>query len=333
MAKITLEFIASKTGVSTVAVFKALNNQKGVSEKLRKKIKTYAKSVGYVNKSSKIGITKKRFIFFIRQDFFLTPSEQFYSTIFYFLSAECSSANSVLQVAFIEEEQTIAKINNVIGTFKPDGIFFAGEVGEKIIKEFAGHVIPTVFIDYYSPIYACNYIFVDNYQMSYMLTKYLIQRGHKRIGFIGDIAKTNSVADRYFGYLKALKEEKLEVNPAWHINENIERRQDLLGLPNTPLQPTGYVCHCDSAAQRLYAMLAVTNQRIPEDVSVVSFDNTNLCESLMPKLTSIGLHKDSAAKKAFNVMAEALKNKKISVVQVKSHLVERESVKTIKLEK
>ena len=106
-----------------------------------------------------------------------------------------------------------------------------------------------------------------------------------------------------------------------------------MGLPNTPLQPTGYVCHCDSAAQRLYAMLAVTNQRIPEDVSVVSFDNTNLCESLMPKLTSIGLHKDSAAKKAFNVMAEALKNKKISVVQVKSHLVERESVKTIKLEK
>ena len=98
-----------------------------------------------------------------------------------------------------------------------------GEVGEKIIKEFAGHTIPTVFIDYYSPIYACNYIFVDNYQMSYMLTKYLIQKGHRNIGFIGDISSTNSIADRYFGYLKALKEEKLVVNPLWHINENIER--------------------------------------------------------------------------------------------------------------
>jgi len=330
MAKVTLESIATKMGVSTVAVFKALNNQKGVSEKLRKKIKAYAKSVGYVNKSSKIGITKKRFLFFIRQDFFLTPSEQFYSTIFYFLSAECNAANSILQVAFIEDDQTINKISGVISTFKPDGIFFAGEVGEKIIKEFAGHTIPTVFIDYYSPIYACNYIFVDNYQMSYMLTKYLIQKGHRNIGFIGDISSTNSIADRYFGYLKALKEEKLVVNPLWHINDNIERRQELIPLPETEHKPTAYVCHCDSAAQRLYAMLAMKNYRVPDDVSVVSFDNTNLCDSLMPKLTSIGLHKDSAARKAFNVMAEALKNKKISVVQVKSHLVERDSVKTIK---
>lgn len=330
MAKVTLESIAIKMGVSTVAVFKALNNQKGVSEKLRKKIKTYAKTVGYVSKTSRIGITKKRFLFFIRQDFFLTPSEQFYSTIFYFLSSECNQANSILQVAFIEEEQTISKINSVISAFKPDGIFFAGEVGEKIIREFAGHATPTVFIDYYSPIYACNYIFVDNYQMSYMLTKYLVQKGHRRIGFIGDISATNSIADRYFGYLKALKEEKLEVNPAWHINENIERKQELLSLPNTELKPTGYVCHCDSAAQRLYAMLAMQNFRVPDDVSVVSFDNTNLCDSLMPKLTSIGLHKDSCAKKAFNVMAEALRSKKISVVQVKAHLIERDSASMAK---
>jgi LacI family transcriptional regulator len=297
---------------------------------LRKKVKAYAKSIGYINKSSKIGITKKRFLFFIRQDFFLTPPEQFYVTIFYFLSAECNLTNSILQVAFIEDDQTIQKINNVIATFKPDGIFFAGEVGERIIKEFAGHSVPTVFIDYYSPIYACNYIFVDNYQMSYMLTKYLIQKGHRRIGFIGDISSTNSIADRYFGYLKALKEEKLQYVEAWHINENIERKQDLSSLPNTDVKPTAYVCHCDSAAQRLYAIMAMNNLHIPSDVSIVSFDNTNLCDSLMPKLTSIGLHKDSAAKKAFNVMAEALKSKKISVVQVKSHLVERESVKNIK---
>jgi LacI family transcriptional regulator len=329
MAKVTLESIATKMGVSTVAVFKALNNQKGVSEKLRKKIKAYAKSAGYVNKTSKIGIMKKRFLFFIRQDFFLTPSEQFYSTIFYFLSAECNQANSILQVAFIEEEQTLAKINMAISSFKPDGIFFAGEVGEKIIKEFAGHSIPTIFIDYYSPIYGCNYIFVDNYQMSYMLTKYLIQKGHRRIGFIGDIGATNSIADRYFGYLKALKEEKLEVNPNWHINENIERKPDLVSLPKTDQKPTAYVCHCDSAAQRLYAMLAMNNLRIPYDVSVVSFDNTNLCDSLMPKLTSIGLHKDSCAKKAFSAMAEALKSKKTSVIQVKAHLVERESTASI----
>lgn len=329
MSKVTLKTIADKLGVSTVAVHKALNDQKGVSNELRKKIKDYAKSVGYVQKNRINDLNNKKFLFFILQDFFLTPSEQFYSTIFYFLTSECTKKNSTLQVAFIENENTLSKINATIHSFKPDGVFFAGEVGEEILKHFSRYHIPTVFIDYYSPIYVNNYIFVDNYQMSYMLTKHLIQNGHKNIGFIGDINATNSIADRYFGYLKALTEERLTINNNWHININIERNPDLVDLPLNKVNPTAYVCHCDSAAQRLYAMLAVNNQKVPEDVSVVSFDNTNLCDSLIPKLTSIGLNKEGVAKKAFLAMGEALKNKRISVIQLKSHLFERESVKEL----
>jgi len=327
MAKVTLESIAAKMGVSTVAVFKALNDQKGVSEELRKKIKAYTKSVGYVNKSSRFGISKKRFLFFINQDFFLTPSEQFYSTIFYFLSTECNQANSILQVSFIEPEHTLEKLKSAITAFDPDGIFFACEVGSDILGYFESLSIPTVVIDYFSPIYSCNYVYVDNYQVSYMLTKYLISKGHKKIGFVGDIRKTSAVADRYFGYVKALKESNISVVDEWHINENIERSKEMIALPSSGL-PTAFVCHCDSAAQRLYTMLAMKGLKIPEDVSIISFDNTSLCDSLMPKLTSVGPHKDTYAKKAFAVMVDALKNKHTNV-QIKSHLVERDSIATI----
>jgi LacI family transcriptional regulator len=329
MAKVTLRTIAEKLGISTVAVHKALNDQKGVSEELRKKVKEYAKRVGYSQKNLKNDLTNKKYLFFILQDFFLTPSEQFYSTIFYFLTSECTKQNSTLQVAFIESENTINRINATINSYKPDGIFFAGEVGEEILKQFSKYHIPTVFIDYYSPIYVNNYVFVDNYQMSYMLTKHLIQKGHKNIGFIGDINSTNSIADRYFGYLKALSEEKLKFNASWHINENIERKVDLVELPLDEFGPSAYVCHCDSAAQKLYALLAFKNKRVPEDVSVVSFDNTNLCENLIPQLTSIGLSKQGVAKKAFISMNEAMKSKKINVTQVKAHLFERDSVKSL----
>ncbi len=331
MAKITLQHIAEKMNVSTVAVFKALNNQKGVSEPLRRKIKSYAKTVGYAGKSSQLGINKKRFLFFINQDFFLTPSEQYYSTIFYFLTGELTKVNSMLQVAFIEPEQPVEKIQGVIATFNPDGVFFACELSPKILKYMEKRDLPSIFIDIYSPLYACNYIYVDNYQASYMLTHYLITKGHQKIGFVGNINKTTAISDRYMGYMKAMNEVSYPISPQWHINENIERSQEITKLPLDNM-PSAYICHCDSAAQKLYTMLSINGLRVEIDVSVVSFDNTTLCEQLLPRLTSIGPHKDSMARKAFQAMLDAMKSKH-SLVQIRSHLVERDSVRDLTVNK
>jgi len=329
MAKITLKTIADKMNVSTVAVFKALNNQQGVSDPLRRKIKAYAKSVGYVGKSSHQSINKKRFLFFINQDFFLTPSEQYYSTIFYYLTSELAKVNSMLQISFIEPEQPIEKIKATIANFNPDGVFFACEVSQKILQFMEKHPVPSVFIDIYSPLYSCNFLYVDNYQVSYMLAHYLIEKGHTKIGFIGNITKTTSISDRYMGYVKAMNEKGLPLNQAWHINENIERQMSIFDLPLDNM-PTSFICHCDSAAQKLYSVLSLNGLQVPDDVSVISFDNTMLCENLMPKLTSVGPNKDSVARKAFGAMVDAIKGKH-ALIQLRSHLVERESVKDLNI--
>jgi LacI family transcriptional regulator len=328
MPKVTLDVIAEEFGVSKVAISKALNNQKGVSEKLRKKISDYADSIGYSKRSSTIDMVDKRFLFLINKDFFLTPSEQFYSTIFYFLTSACNKANCQLQIAFLEPENMLEKMKSTIQTFKPDGIYIAGEVGKLIIRHVEKMTIPTVFIDYYSPLYKCNYVYVDNYYLSFQLTKYLVQLGHKRIGFVGDILNTASIADRYFGYQRAMQDERLAINPKWHINENLEKNSDPLSLSSALDElPSVYICHCDAAAQRLYTALAMRGLKVPEDVSVISFDNTDLCDSLMPKLTSAGPSKEYYARKAFQAMNDCLnaKNKTVQVL-VKTLLVERASV-------
>ncbi|MDD4077823.1 MAG: substrate-binding domain-containing protein, partial [Bacilli bacterium] len=95
--------------------------------------------------------------------------------------------------------------------------------------------------------------------------------------------------------------------------------------------PTAFICHCDAAAQRLYTILALKGLKVPDDISIISFDNTPLCDNLMPKLTSAGPQKDYYAKKAFNLMIECLNNKnKVFQKQIQTDLVERESVKYIK---
>jgi len=329
MAKVTLERIATEIGVSKVAVYKALNDKKGVSEDLRVRIKQCGETLGYVKKPSLMEAKNKKFIFFIGQDFFLTPSEQYYSTIFYFLSSECNKSSSMLQIAFLEPEKTLERMEAVIASFRPNGIFIAGQVDEAIMRRMEHVGFSVVYIDYYSPLHPGNYVIVDNFHLSYTLTKYLIGKGHRRIGFVGDITKTSAIADRYYGYRKALNEENIESSDDWHVNVNIERNADIPHLAFAIL-PTAFICHCDAAAQWMYTALALKGLRIPEDVSVVSFDNTALCDSLMPKLTSAGPQKDYYAKKAFATMLESLSNPNRTILlPIKTNLVERASVKAL----
>ncbi|OQC10425.1 MAG: HTH-type transcriptional repressor CytR [Tenericutes bacterium ADurb.Bin087] len=327
MKKVTLKSIAEKMNVSTVAVHKALNNHKGVSEELRKKIKAYALAVGYGVKTTRQVMDNKRFIFVINKDFFLTPSEQYYSNIFYYLSGELSKVNSMLQVVFSDDVNPVEKLKSAINTLKPDGVFFAGELSAEIFKYVENITIPSLFIDFYSPLYSLNFMYNNNYQTAYKLANYLIEKGHRKIGFIGNINKTDAVSDRYFGYLKAVNENGLPVNPHWHINENIEISQVIFDLPVQDM-PTAFICHCDAAAQKLYSLLSFNGFKVPDDVSVVSFDNTQLCENLLPKLTSIGPARDSFAKKAYSAMIDIM-NKKHVTQQISVILVERDSVKTI----
>lgn len=329
MPKVTLEQIAQDLGVSKVAVFKALNNKKGVSDELRQKAVDAAQRLGYITKSAAVEANNKKFLYFINQDFFLTPSEQFYSTIFYFLSAECTKSNSFLQIAFLEANNKVERMKEIINTFMPDGLFVAGQIDDETLEYLNGVNIPTVFIDYFSPFYNFHYVYVDNYNLSYTLTRYLIDKGHRSIGFVGDISSTSSIADRYFGYRKALNEADIEYCEEKHINNNLERNDNLLNVLPSEM-PTAFICHCDAAAQKLYTALALKGYKVPDDISIISFDDTPLCENLAPRLTSAGPRKEFFAKKAFNTMIDALTNKnRASNSVVKTFLVERDSVKSI----
>jgi LacI family transcriptional regulator len=88
-----------------------------------------------------------------------------------------------------------------------------------------------------------------------MVTDYLIKKGHTKIGFVGNINSTSAIADRYFGYVKALTENKISVNQIWHINANIEKTSDIieLNIKDYQLLLSG---HCDAAARWLYTALA-----------------------------------------------------------------------------
>ena len=189
--------------------------------------------------------------------------------------------------------------------------------------------VPVLFIDYYSPLYKFDYVYLDNYNLSYFATDYLIKNGHSKIGFVGNIQDTASIRDRYLGYRKALIEHNLKYRDEWHININLEHYNNFEKILSQNL-PTAFVCHCDSAAQKLYLTLQMHGLSIPKDVSVISFDDTDDCKNMNPPLSSIGIGKEKLAKKSMAAMMDILNNQnKRQVTLLKATLSERNSVRNL----
>ena len=326
MSKVTLDSIAKELNISKVAVHKALNDKPGISAELRAKVKETAKQLGYRPCIShyKTGL---HFIYAIKKSFFLFAGEQFYTTIYYFLNAECERIDSTLNLLFYEDDDLVSTLNKKLASYKPSiaGVFIAGEVGKLSLQQLRELRIPFVFIDFFSPLYPYSYVYLDNYTASYTATQYLIDRGHRKIGFVGDITTTSSIKDRYFGYLKALSDNGIPARNDHLVCNNIEKMSTYEDILPADL-PTAFLCHCDSAAHKLYLLLKFKNISIPGDVSVLSFDNTDLCKTIVPQLTSIGVPKEKYAKKSLELMLEQLEKPHAGCAALKPYLCERESV-------
>ena len=146
------------------------------------------------------------------------------------------------------------------------------------------------------PILGIDSIVSDNFSTGQEVTAYLIQKGHQRIGFVGNIHNSSSICDRYFGYLKALRLNGLEVREDWHFANNDEvTGQYTLDFALPEDLPTAFVCHCDKAAFTLMQKLEGLGVRVPEDVSVISFDNTSICDLISPRLTSVDIARKQIA--------------------------------------
>ena len=188
-----------------------------------------------------------------------------------------------------------------------------------------------VAIDFYIKDLETDFIITDNFFLGYRATQYLLDRGHKDIGFVGNINQTNSIMDRYFGYLKAMMCAGIKVSEEWHLVNNDENGlyMNEIKLPNRI--PTAFVCHCDMAAYYMIDTLSNAGLSVPKDVSLISFDNTKLSENTNPRLTTYDINRKNLALAAYQCMIEKCEKdyRGMRRFLVNNDLVERESVQRI----
>lgn len=277
MAKdVTLADIAAKIGVSTVAVSKALTGKPGVSDELRIRIKQAAERMGYISSASgKSSVTETGNIGVIIPENYYGYAISFYGQLYEKVVKELyeNQYYGILELLSKEDEMD-GTIPKVLRDWKVDGLIFMGQIDEDYIRKIVSRSeLPVFFLDTYRPSIAVDTVVSDGYYGTFMLTDYLIRRGHRRIGFVGNIDATDSIADRFWGYRKALRSHQIEFESRWEISDR--SRHGKIG--GQILYESGgldaYVCNCDQAAHIVIQDLEKMGYSVPEDVSVVGFDD------------------------------------------------------------
>ncbi len=327
--------IATKLGVSVVTVSNALAGRDGVSEQMRKKICETAEKMGY--KPSNTKSEKKRLsIPKIGKNVGILTSERFVGargTFYWELTASISNLLSQMNVCTVYECVTAGNEKegippNMIVDGKVDGIIVIGQVHRSYIECLSKLDLPLVFVDFYDNRYPIDAVISDSFNGSYMITNHLVEKGHRKIGFFGTLNATSSINDRYLGYVKCIMENELEFRLEWIIGDRNERGvlNDKINFPDE--LPTAFVCNCDETAFRVISALKSKGVRVPEDISVVGYDNYTVSSICIPTITTVEVDIAKMAEVSVGIMAKKLVDPNYIEGRrtISGKLIEKESV-------
>lgn len=327
--KVTLQEIADHLGVTKVTVSRALSDNEGVSEELRTKIKGVARELGYyqqLNRGQRI--QKNGIIGIIAPEVFLEKDENFYTRLYknLYTALKRKGYLSILDIVTKDDEKngTIPSVCQQM----VEGIILLGQLEKHYVEKLQKLNIPMILVDFYYRGIELDSVITDNVYGMYEVTNYLIDKNHKKIGFVGNNQLTSSISDRYLGYCKAMIESNLEI-----VEQFVVKDRDLDGNPIDlilPAQlPTAFVCNSDQAARRLIEQLQVKNIRVPEDVSVIGFDDVWHSLMVSPKITTVKVLRQEMAQYTVEQLLERIQSQELVTrrIVVPTEIVERDSVK------
>lgn len=337
--KVTMKDIAASLNISINAVSLALNNKAGISEKTRLLVLKTANDMGYFDMKTKYINTfaSKNICLLLEHRFFKDP--YFYSKVIQGIEDETRKNNITLIVNFVDSENYSIPI--CVKENKVSAIIALGNIPNEYITNLKKMSLPMILVDNTSFEESVDSIVSNNSSGTYKATKYLMDKGFKKIGFFGDLSYSVSIKERYFGYSEALKNfitanDISEYIKKFSITSDLEEfviKNDvntiMEKLSNIKEMPEAFICSNDSAAIQLSNALNILKYKIPNDVSIIGFDDTVLCNMVMPKLTTVRVNKELMGIKAVDRLLWRInhENEPVESIIMEVELIERESVR------
>lgn len=311
----TMKDVAQKANVSTATVSRALMNPDKVSQSTRNKVEKAAMDVGYFPQA--LGRNTRRnesrtllvivpdicdpFFSEIIRGIEVTAAEQGYLV----LIGDCAHQN--------QQEKTFI---DLIITKQIDGMLLLGSrlPFDASIEE-QRNLPPMVMANEFAPELELPTVHIDNLTAAFNAVNYLHELGHQRIGCIAGPEEMPLCHYRLQGYVQALRRSGITVDPHYIARGNFTYEagatalEQLLDLPHPP---TAIFCHSDIMALGAMSLAKRRGLNIPDDLSIIGFDNISLAEFCDPPLTTISQPRFDIGREAMLLLLDQLSGQNVS---------------------
>lgn len=333
----TMKDIAKQAQVSIATVSNVINgNYSHVSPENVSKIQQIIQELNYVPNMSARSLVKNssRIIGVInylasRRGKFL--QDPFHAVLVDSIEKNLSQKGYYMMVKSVDSEEELLTLLRCWGM---DGFIITGSVDNENFEGLLAANKPFVLVDTYVKTENVMSVGLEDYQGGYLATKYLIDRGHRNIVFASPKPIPGGVInERYRGYKNALESEKIKLNPkniyyqdptvteGIKLGHKLSKRRDI----------TAVVTTADMLAAGVISGLRDRNIKVPDDISVIGFDDLEICILTAPRLTTV--HQDPQIKGQLvaEMIVRSLTGKQLinPNIVLPVNLVERESVRTL----
>jgi DNA-binding LacI/PurR family transcriptional regulator len=321
---VKLAEIAELAGVSTATVSLVINNRPGVNKDTRKKVQEILKKSGFIKSTAlKVSTEIKGNLLFIKYKKLglLTDKTGFIGTI----SDECClraknrGYNMTTVAVYADNIDSLVKeikVSNISGI-----LLLASELTYKDIAFTKSLELPIVFIDNSLELEPVDSVVINNFTGVYKAMNHLYALGHTEIGYIENTVRINNFHERKEGYLKSLSLLGLKYNPefTYGVSPDMEEasRNMISILEKGGALPTAFFCENDCLAAAAVKALKEKGFKIPEDISIVGFDNIPMSAMIDPPLTTLDYFKDDVAVHALNRLIYKLESGDSSLLKTR----------------
>lgn len=341
MRRTTIKDIANAVGVTPAVVSYVINGKEHkVSGETISKVKQAIKDLNYIpnlnarslvnNKSKLIGVIIPQ----TETTSQIILKNPFYSEIVSGIEVKLRAAGYNMILSGVDNDKSYL---NTSVQRNLDGAIIMGIYQEKFYDELKQASIPIVLIDSYVTDDSFYRVGIDDEMGGYMATKYLIEQGHRDIALVtGSIKRDGVIEKRFLGYKRALNEMNVFYNPDYVIEGVVSHESGYNAgtiISEKFKNVTAVFASADLIALGLIKSFAEKGVRIPEDISVMGFDNISILEYIYPPLTTVSQNISLKGEKAAEALIDIIENQRVKNPKeliLPIEIVKRKTVREIK---
>lgn len=329
----TIRQIAESFGVAPSTVSVVLNNRPGVRSELRQKIRDALIQNGYQIREQAAHQGSLLFVYYKSTNYLAARKDDTMTSILSGIEEVCSEKKFTFTVTNASPS-TLDEILRSVSPETHNGVILLGtEYYQEPSKAFFDLSVPLVILDGFFPEYPFNTINMDNSYGVYQALRHLAENNHPKIGYIKSSIEFGCLRDRAKCIYDSLERLGLPRDPQYVIQvsqESEKCRQEVDAfLRSCSDVPSAFIADNDIIAASAVQALQHAGFRVPEDVSIIGFDDSSICTILTPYLTTVRADLTAMAKLATARLIEMIETPLSGGIiksTVGTELVKRQSV-------